>query len=113
MLTDAVSGGFTVGLEMELWVSEGWCCYGHPRGLCRWKMLFAPVLLEMGRVMCHQACPGAVGSKVTPGTLTWVLQSVFQLGMKPVHISVVLLRQRLTAYISENKSPSKSGSIVE
>lgn len=66
-----------------------------------------------GRLLCAtKPVPEAVGTKVTPGTLTWVLLLVFQLGMKPVHISVVLLRQRLKAHSWKNKFPSKSGSLV-
>lgn len=45
--------------------------------------------------MCHQVCPEAVGAKVTPGTLTCVSQSAFQLGNKLMFIAVVLLKQRL------------------
>lgn len=56
--------------------------------------------------------PEATGTKVTPGTLTWVLQLVFQLGMEPVPIAVVLLGQRLKACSWKNKLPSKSASIV-
>lgn len=66
-----------------------------------------------GRLLCAtKPVPEAVGTKVTPGTLTWVLQLVFRLGIKPVHISVVLLRQRLKARSWKNKFPSKCGSIV-
>lgn len=45
--------------------------------------------------MCHQVCPEAMGAKVTPGTLTCVSQSAFQLGNKLMFIAVVLLKQRL------------------
>lgn len=47
--------------------------------------------------MCHQDCPEAIGTKVTPETLTCMSQLAFQLGMKLVFIAVVLLKQRLKA----------------
>lgn len=93
------------GLVLTLWWS-----------LSRWELLFAPFLLEevqQGRLLCAtESVPEAVGTKVSPRTLTWVLQLVFQLGMKPVCIVVVLLRQRLKAHSWKNKFPSKSGNTV-
>ena len=45
--------------------------------------------------MCHQACPEAIGTKVTPGTMTYVSQLAFQLGMKLVFIAVVLSEAKI------------------
>lgn len=74
---------------------------------------FSPGGDGQGRLVCAtKPVPEAVGAKVTPGTLTWVLQLAFQLGMKPICIAVVLLRQRLKAYSWKNKFPSKSGNRV-
>lgn len=74
---------------------------------------FSPGGDGQGRLLCAtKPVPEAVGTKVTPGTLTWVLQLVFQLGMKPVCTAVVLQRQRLKAYSWKNKVTNKSGSIV-
>lgn len=74
---------------------------------------FSPGGNGQGRLICAtKPVPEAVGTKVTPGTLTWVLQLALQLGIKPVCIAVVLLRQRLKAYSWKNKFPSKAGNIV-
>lgn len=74
---------------------------------------FSPGEDEQGRLLrATEPVPEAVGTKDPPGTLTWVLQLVFQLGMKHVCIVLVLLRQRLKAHSWNNKFPSKSGSIV-